>query len=81
MNSENQRTLFQRAGEIIVNKYNNIKDIPDKYLFFYKNYIPLSIGQKRKYLVISRYVVKPLNPKQSVANLKKERRKKIQLLE
>ena len=49
MNSENQRTLFQRAGEIIVNKYNNIKDIPDKYLFFYKNYIPLSIGQKRKY--------------------------------
>jgi predicted protein tyrosine phosphatase len=49
MNSEHQRTLFQRAGEIIVNKYNNIKDIPDKYLFFYKKYIPLSIGQKRKY--------------------------------
>jgi len=49
MNSENQRSLFQRAGEIIVNKYNNIKNIPDKYLFFYKKYIPLSIGQKRKY--------------------------------
>ena len=49
MNSDNTNTLYQRAGEIIVNKYNNIKDIPDKYLFFYKNYIPLSIGQKRKY--------------------------------
>ena len=49
MNSDNTNTIYQRAGEIIVNKYNNIKDIPDKYLFFYKNYIPLSIGQKRKY--------------------------------
>lgn len=49
MNSDNQRTLFQRAGEIILNKYNNFKDIPDKYVFFYMNYIPSSIGQKRKY--------------------------------
>jgi hypothetical protein len=32
-----------------LNKYNNFKDIPEKYLLFYKNYIPLSIGQKRKY--------------------------------
>jgi hypothetical protein len=49
MNSDNTNTLYQRAGEIILNKYNNFKDIPDKYVFFYKNYIPLSIGQKRKY--------------------------------
>ena len=49
MNSDNQRTLFQRAGEIILNKYNNFKDIPDKYVFFYKNYTPSSIGQKRNY--------------------------------
>ena len=49
MNSENRRTLYQRAGEIIVNRYNNIRDIPEKYLLFYKNYIPLSIGQKRIY--------------------------------
>ena len=48
MNSDNTNTLYQRAGEIIVNKYNNIRDIPEKYLLFYKNYIPLSIGQKRK---------------------------------
>lgn len=49
MNSDNQCSLFQRAGEIIVNKYNNFKDIPDKYAFFYRHYIPSSIGQKRKY--------------------------------
>jgi hypothetical protein len=49
MNSDNQRTLFQRAGEIILNKYNNFKDIPEKYLLFYRQYIPHSIGQKRKY--------------------------------
>ena len=49
MNSDNTNTLYQRAGEIIVNKYNNFRDIPEKYLLFYKNYIPLSIGQKRKY--------------------------------
>jgi len=49
MNCENRSTLYQRAGEIILNKYNNFKDIPDKYVFFYMNYIPLSIGQKRKY--------------------------------
>ena len=48
MNSDNRSTLYQRAGEIIVNKYNNIRDIPEKYLLFYKNYIPISIGQKRK---------------------------------
>ena len=48
MNSDNTNTLYQRAGEIIVNKYNNFRDIPEKYLLFYKNYIPLSIGQKRK---------------------------------
>jgi hypothetical protein len=47
MNSDNQRTLFQRAGEIILEKYNNIKDIPDKYVFFYMHYIPPSIGKKR----------------------------------
>jgi hypothetical protein len=49
MNCENRSTLYQRAGEIILNKYNNFKDIPDKYVFFYMNYIPLSIGRKRKY--------------------------------
>jgi hypothetical protein len=49
MNCENRSTLYQRAGEIILNKYNNFKDIPDKYVFFYMNYIPRSIGQKRKY--------------------------------
>jgi len=49
MNSDNRNTLYQRAGEIIVNRYNNVMDIPGKYLLFYKNYIPLSIGRKRKY--------------------------------
>jgi hypothetical protein len=49
MNSENRSTLYQKAGEIIVNKYNEVRDIPEKYLLFYKQYIPHSIGQKRKY--------------------------------
>lgn len=49
MNNENRSALYQRAGEIIVNRYNNVRDIPEKYLLFYKNYISLSIGQKRKY--------------------------------
>jgi hypothetical protein len=49
MNCENRSTLYQRAGEIILNKYNNFKDIPDKYVFFYRQFIPLSIGKKRKY--------------------------------
>lgn len=49
MDSENRKTLFQRAGEIIINKYKNIKDIPEKYLFFYANYIPPSVGVKRKF--------------------------------
>ena len=39
MDSENRKTLFQRAGEIIINKY----------LFFYANYIPPSVGVKRKF--------------------------------
>jgi hypothetical protein len=49
MNSENRRVLFQRAGEIIIDRYKNIKDIPEKYLLFYKNYIPPSVGVKRKF--------------------------------
>lgn len=49
MNSDNRNTLYQRAGEIIVNRYNNIRDIPEKYVFFYRHYIPPSIGRKRKY--------------------------------
>jgi len=52
MDSYNEN-LYQKAGEIIVNKYNNVKDIPQKYLFFYKNYIMPSIGQKRKYDMLS----------------------------
>ena len=49
MNSENRMVLFQRAGEIIIDRYKNIKDIPEKYLLFYKNYIPPSVGVKRKF--------------------------------
>ncbi len=49
MNSENRKALYQKAGEIIVNKYNEVRDIPEKYLLFYRQYIPHSIGQKRKY--------------------------------
>lgn len=48
MNKENTELLFQRAGEIIINKYNEIKDIPEIYMFFYTNYIPPSVGIKRK---------------------------------
>jgi len=46
MDSENRKTLFQRAGEIIINKYKNNKYIPEKYLFFYANYIHPSVGVK-----------------------------------
>jgi hypothetical protein len=49
MDSNKNESLYQKAGEIIVNKYKNFKDIPQKYIFFYANYIPLSIGIKRKF--------------------------------
>jgi hypothetical protein len=42
-------TIYQQAGEIIMNRYNDVKDIPKKYMFLYTNYIPLSIGVKRKF--------------------------------
>lgn len=51
MNREDSSSLFQRAGEIIVNKYKYEKAdvIPEKYMFFYMNYVPFPVGQKRKY--------------------------------
>jgi len=49
MDSENRKKLFQCAGEIIINRYKNVKDIPEKNLFFYANYIPPSVGVKRKF--------------------------------
>jgi hypothetical protein len=32
-----------------MNRYNDVKDIPKKYMFLYTNYIPPSIGVKRKF--------------------------------
>ena len=39
--------LIQKAGEIIMNKYDMYYDVPDKYKFLYKNFEPLKIGNKR----------------------------------
>lgn len=49
MDSNTKKTLYQRAAEIIMDRYKNVKDIPDKYMFFYAHYIPPSIGIKRKF--------------------------------
>jgi hypothetical protein len=46
---DTNKTIYQQAGEIIMNRYNNVKDIPKKYMFLYTNYIPPSIGVKRKF--------------------------------
>jgi len=46
---DTNETIYQQAGEIIMNRYNDVKDIPKKYMFLYTNYIPLSIGVKRKF--------------------------------
>jgi hypothetical protein len=48
-NNNNNSPLYQRAGEIIVYRYKNVKDIPEKYKFLYVNYIPPSVGVKRKF--------------------------------
>tara|TARA_B100000795_G_scaffold262408_1_gene240306 strand:+ start:2702 stop:2860 length:159 start_codon:yes stop_codon:yes gene_type:complete len=50
MNEHERANLFQKAGDILIHKYSNTyyKDIPEKYKFLYKIYIPLSCGNKRK---------------------------------
>jgi len=40
--------LIEKAGEIIINKYSNYCDVPDKYKFLYVEYKSPKIGSKRK---------------------------------
>jgi len=47
-NKYNIKELFQKSGEIIINKYENYNDIPEKFKFFYEIYEPKSCGMKRK---------------------------------
>lgn len=50
MNDQERATLFQKAGDILIDKYSdtNYCDIPEKYRYLYIIYIPLSSGNKRK---------------------------------
>jgi|TARA_B000000477_G_C6095386_1_gene229645 hypothetical protein len=48
MKNSDKITLFQSAGELIIDKYKNYNDIPDNYKYFYNIYIPPSCGKKRK---------------------------------
>lgn len=48
-NNNTPQPLYKRTGEIIMDRYKNVKDFLDKYKFFYVNYIPLSIGVKKQF--------------------------------
>lgn len=50
MNNLERAELFQKAGDILMNKISdtNYYDIPEKYMYLYNIYIPLSSGNKRK---------------------------------
>jgi len=50
MNDLEREIIFQKAGDILMDKINdtNYCDIPDKYKYLYNIYIPLSCGNKRK---------------------------------
>jgi hypothetical protein len=50
MNEHERAELFQRAGDMLIDKYCNTKyeNIPDKYKYLYNIYIPMSCGNKRK---------------------------------
>lgn len=47
-NKYNINKLFQKSGEIIINKYEDYNKIPEKFKYFYKIYEPQSCGIKRK---------------------------------
>ena len=50
MNDLERAMLFQKAGDILIDKFSdtNYCDIPEKYKYLYNIYIPLSSGNKRK---------------------------------
>jgi len=48
INMLDRNILIQKAGKIIIDKYNNYNNIPDKYKFLYEEFIPNNIGNKRK---------------------------------
>jgi len=50
MNDLERAVLFQKAGDIFMDKFSdtNYCDIPEKYKYLYNIYIPLSSGNKRK---------------------------------
>ena len=50
MNDLERAILFQKAGDILMDKYSdtNYSEMPEKYKYLYNIYIPLSSGNKRK---------------------------------
>jgi len=50
MDYEESQALFQRAGNILMDKYSNIyyNNIPEKYKYLYIMFKPESCGVKRK---------------------------------
>lgn len=49
MTLEGIKSLQQKAGEIIINRYQYFNKIPDEYKELYINYLPPSCGIKRKF--------------------------------
>ena len=50
MNDLERAMLFQKAGDILMDKYSDThyNEMPEKYKYLYNIYIPLSCGNKRK---------------------------------
>ena len=48
MDNNNNNELFQKCGEIVLNKYKDYNNIPPKFKYFYEIYNPTLCGKKRK---------------------------------
>jgi hypothetical protein len=48
MSNMEREKLYQIAGDVIINRYENYETIPEKYKELYITYIPQTVGIKRK---------------------------------